>query len=311
MKKLISILLAVLILCGCTAQTPTPSQTVENSPTPSTSQSPNVTVTPNTTLGPTSTPNPTPTPDNTKVVDSFEVSYEVYKDYNNNNVVIVNVKNTANTPKNIELTGEFLDESGQTQQTQTQKFEGFAANWSNYFVFNTNVNFTTADFDIKSTEFSGEVLSNHIHAYKGGVILQIDKGNTLVLLEEATDKEIKKAKAMRVRLAAYATLSGIPLTAYTTCVLIDNKGRVYFQRTFKFFNLGGISNPYLGFGPICGDSEENPDCQDNSPQAAYVLEHLNDFIGYKSFMSVTSVEKTVIDMDEFNEAVKENEKNNK
>ena len=174
MKKLISILLAVLILCGCTAQTPTPSQTVENSQTPSTSQSPNTTVTP--------TVVPTPTPDNTKVVDSFEVSYEVYKDYNNNNVVIVNVKNTANTPKNIELTGKFLDESGQTQQTQTQKFEGFAANWSNYFIFNTNENFTTADFDIKSTEFSGEVLSNHIHAYKGGVILQIDKGSSVVLL---------------------------------------------------------------------------------------------------------------------------------
>ena len=311
MKKLISILLAVLILCGCTAQTPTPSQTVENSHNPTSSQTPNVTVTPNTTLGPTSTPNPTPTPDNSKVIDSFEVSYEVYKDYNNNNVVIVNVKNTANTPKNIELTGKFLDESGQTQQTQTQKFEGFAANWSNYFIFNTNVNFTTADFDIKSTEFSGEVLSNHIHAYKGGVIVQIDKGNTLVLLEESTDKEIKKAKAMRVRLAAYATLSGTPLTANTTSVLIDNKGRVYFQKSFSFFNLGGIANPYLGFGPICGDSEENPACQDNPQQAAYVLEHLNDFIGYKSFMSVTSVEKTVIDMDEFNEAVKENEKNNK
>ena len=93
MKKLISILLAVFILCGCTAQTPTPSQTVENSQTPTTSQSPNTTVTP--------TVEPTPTPDNTKVIDSFEVSYEVYKDYNNNNVVIVNVNNTANTPKNI------------------------------------------------------------------------------------------------------------------------------------------------------------------------------------------------------------------
>ena len=152
MKKLISILLAVLIMCGCTAQTPTPSQTVENSQTPSTSQSPNTTVTP--------TVVPTPTPDNTKVVDSFEVSYEVYKDYKNNNVVIVNVKNTANTPKNIELTGKFLDESGQTKQTQPQKFEGFAANWSNYFIFNTNENFTTVDFDIKS-HLCADTLKGH------------------------------------------------------------------------------------------------------------------------------------------------------
>ena len=46
MKKLISILLAVLILCGCTAQTPTPSQTVENSPSPTKTPTPKPTGTP-------------------------------------------------------------------------------------------------------------------------------------------------------------------------------------------------------------------------------------------------------------------------
>ena len=327
MKKLILILTTVIliIMLACSAD-PTPSQTVQNSQTPSPSQSatanpnstqnpgttvtPDVTTTPNATHGPLATP--APSFDNVKTIGEFEVSYEVYEDYSNNSFVIVNVKNTVDTPKNITLTSKFLDGSGQTVQTQTQSFEGFAANWSNYFIFKTKAKFATAEFDIETTEFTGEVLAHYIHPHEGGVKILIDKNRTdYILLKGATEKEMKKATDVRVKISAYSTFYGTPLTADTIVVLIDNNNKVFFTRTCELFNLGGIANPYLGFGPICGDRPVISGGQDNPEPAAKVKENMHNFTNYKSFMSITHVERTVLDWDAFNEAVKENEKNNK
>ena len=326
MKKIITLILVLTCIMSATAcggdpalessASPSPSQSATVDPNstqnPGTTVTPDVTTTPtpNATHGPLATP--APSFDNVKTIGEFEVSYEVYEDYSNNSFVIVNVKNTVDTPKNITLTSKFLDGSGQTVQTQTQSFEGFAANWSNYFIFKTKAKFATAEFDIETTEFTGEVLAHYIHPNEGGVKILIDKNRTdYILLKGATEKEIKKATDVRVKISAYSTFYGTPLTADTIGVLIDNNNKVFFTRTCELFNLGGIANPYLGFGPIVGDRPVISGGQDNPEPAAKVKENMHNFTNYKSFMSITHVERTVLDWDAFNEAVKENEKNNK
>ena len=175
---------------------------------------------------------PAPSFDNVKTIGEFEVSYEVYKDSANNDVIIMLVNNTADTPCNLQVTVKYLDENSEVKKTQTQTFEGFAANWSNYFIFQSMMKNSTFEYEITSTPFDGEVLSHYIHPYGGGVIIQIEKSSVeLVLLKEATEKEIKKAKGVRVRLAAYSTFYGTPLSADATCILIDNNGKISFSRT--------------------------------------------------------------------------------
>ena len=323
MKKIITTLLILIIILSCVACGGTPSIDASASLSPSQSatanpsatQNPGTTVTPgiNTTPTPNATHGPLATPapsfDNVKTIGEFEVSYEVYKDSANNDVIIMLVNNTADTPCNLQVTVKYLDENSEVKKTQTQAFEGFAANWSNYFIFQSMMKNSTFEYEITSTPFDGEVLSHYIHPDEGGVKILIDKNGTeYIRLKDATEKEIKKAKDVRVKLSAYSTFYGTPLTANTTSVLIDNNGKVFFMRSFEFFNLGGIANPYLGFGPICGDRLEPTGGNDNPEPAAKVKADIYNFTNFKCFMSITSVERTVLDWDAFNEAVKENQK---
>ena len=122
MKRILILLLAVFMLCGCSV---TPTQSID----------------------PTASPTPVPTPD--EIVDhgeKFTVSHKKY-DYNADNLVIVSVKNKSSEAYDVTLNASYLDENKNVIKTEQKTYHGFVANWSNNFIFYPEMSFDSFELE--------------------------------------------------------------------------------------------------------------------------------------------------------------------
>ena len=243
MKKFLCLILSVLLTASFTACD------IENSATPDGSPSLSASVTPNGTLLPsasvTPTIKPTATPDKTTDVDGiFNVSEKKYR-YNGNDVMIINVQNTSDKAYNIEISASFKTASGSVVAAETKKFEGFAANWSNYFLFTPEVRFDVFEFDINAVEYSGQAIANHIHVedtFKILVMRQDKQGFIIdrVPITEATQKHLDEG-SIRTDLTAYVTL-GKSVNFWVSGVLFSPDGEIMAIRENRYFYDVGTKN---------------------------------------------------------------------
>jgi len=70
------------------------------------------------------------------------------------NVIIMSVENKSDEAYTITINGKYLDANGNVLKTESQTFEGFAANWSNYFVFAPGIEFDKFTFDFSSKKYT-------------------------------------------------------------------------------------------------------------------------------------------------------------
>ena len=144
MKKFLCLILSVLLTASFTACDIENSATSDGSPSPPTSVTPNGSQLPSTSVTPTI--KPTTTPDKTTEVDgTFSVSEKKYT-FKGNNVMLLNVENTSDTAYSIEITASYKNAGGNNIKSEMISFEGFAPNWSNYFVLNPQISFDIFEF---------------------------------------------------------------------------------------------------------------------------------------------------------------------
>ena len=223
MRKILAIILSAVALISLVACEPMVGTTPESSKAPSSSQSPTAT------LAPTQTPQITP--DKVTDVDGvFNVSQKKY-DFKGNNVVILNVENTSNKAYSIQITASYKNSSGAQIKSETITFEGFAPNWSNYFVLNPEISFADFDFELKATAYSGKVLADKVHVdtiypLYIGVMLQDSIGfiQDIKHIPNATEKDIQKGTIV-FDLTSYVT-SPTPITFWSTAVAFNSKGEI-------------------------------------------------------------------------------------
>ena len=238
MKKLIItlLLLAAMLFTACESS---PSLTPEASASPEGSLAPSATQT----VPPTSAP--TSTPDKITDVDGvFNVSQKKY-DYKGNNVMILNVENVSNKAYSIQITADYKNESGTVIKSQTESFEGFAAKWSNYFVFNPEISFAEFDFEISMTEYKDEVLADKIHIeapVRISVMTLTSDGfiKGKVAIAKATQKDLKDG-SIEFDLAAYVT-SKKPISFWMYAVLFDANDEIITITQDRYFYQTGIAN---------------------------------------------------------------------
>ena len=101
-----------------------------------------------------STEDPFKAPDKETAVSGFAVKEKKYT-YQGNDVMILSVENQTDKDYSITLTGEFYDAAGQKLKTESKQFEGFAAAYQNYFVFQPEISFDS----FKWSEANGSLLS--------------------------------------------------------------------------------------------------------------------------------------------------------
>jgi len=229
MKKYLCLILSVLLTASFTACDIENSATPDGSPSPPTSVTPNGSQLPSTSVTPTI--KPTTTPDKTTEVDGvFSVSQKKYT-FKGNNVMLLNVENTSDTAYSIEITASYKNTGGNNIKSEVISFEGFAPNWSNYFVLNPQISFDEFEFELKATPYSGPVLADKVHLDTEhplciSVLLQDEIGFILDKkhITVATEKDIKKGTII-YELTSYVT-SPTPITFWSTAVAFNSKGEI-------------------------------------------------------------------------------------
>lgn len=140
-----------------TASSPRPTETAKQTETPKQTE---------TTKQDQSEPKPTET---TKQVDDephaseqFSLKEKKY-DYNGANVTILHMENKSSKAYTVTLTGKFKDSDGNVIKTESKTFEGFPAGWSNYFVFEPGIKYSSVSWSIRADDFKGNTLAEHLY----------------------------------------------------------------------------------------------------------------------------------------------------
>ena len=134
-----------------------PKPTETTTKTPQTEPKPTET----TTKAPQTDPKPTetqPQEDSPQQNGQFSVKEKKY-DYNGANVSILQVENKSQQAYTITITGKFKDSSGKVVKTESKTFEGFQAGWSNYFIFQPGVKYSSVTWGMETAEFNGDTLA--------------------------------------------------------------------------------------------------------------------------------------------------------
>lgn len=162
MKKLFCILLLVLILlCGCVNDTPKEDSLPEYSDPIGEYDTVSTVM-----------PEDGESSDNTEVSgiegsqteqteNGFSVKYKKY-DHEGNHIVVMHVENLTDKHYNVTLKGNYLGEDGNVIKTESKNFEGFAAGFSNYFIFTPGMRFDDFDYTMEFEEYTSEPASKFV-----------------------------------------------------------------------------------------------------------------------------------------------------
>ena len=82
------------------------------------------------------------------------VVFEKKYDYKDMNIMVLHVENQTNRHYNVTIKGKYLGENGETIGEEEQKFEGFSAGWSNYFIFYPRCTFDRFTYEMETEEWA-------------------------------------------------------------------------------------------------------------------------------------------------------------
>ena len=157
----------------------------------------------------------------------FVVSEKKY-DYNDANLMLLYVENQTNRHYDITIHGTYLDENGETIGEETQTFEGFAAGWSNNFIFYPRKAFDSFTYTLETADASG------VTTLAGYPIKTVDEnGIPLVsyLTEFTYDKKLTwmRSTYMAINPEDRYDTRGLNFNGYVFCRPVSTKINVNFS----------------------------------------------------------------------------------
>lgn len=82
--------------------------------------------------------------------------------FEGNDLVIISVDNQTNKNYSVTITGTYLDKEGKTLKTETQTFDQYSAGYSNYFLFQPNMQFEKFTYNLDMKETDGPFYAKHV-----------------------------------------------------------------------------------------------------------------------------------------------------
>ncbi len=135
MKKLLTLFLCAVLLCGCAQEGEV--HTISNYDSES-----NVSVT---------LPQVSDTSETAEMTGDFSVKEKVY-DYEGNNIAILDVTNNTNKDLAVTITCTYLDGEGKELGSDTQSFGQYSAGYQNYHLFNPGFAFERVSYQLEVEE---------------------------------------------------------------------------------------------------------------------------------------------------------------
>ena len=217
MKKVLSLLLAclfvVLSFAGCTADPKLPEDTE-----PSAENTLESTEKPETTAA-----EPFPTEDE-YYGEGFELEGKKYV-YQEDEVLILHVKNLTDMDYDVQVIVDFYDENNVETDHQEKYFEGFGANWENYFVFRTEKPFIRFRCEIAKMESAETAYSAYLSQGTG---------------EDAVRFCVSKSKRWTSPEGNHEVFDDwYPIVYADYSLLNTNDQQLYFSANFVLFDNNG------------------------------------------------------------------------
>ncbi len=83
-------------------------------------------------------------------------------DYEDGNVMILDVGNYSSKNYTITIEGIYKDANGEKLKSEKKIYEAYAAGWSNYFIFDPGIEFDSFSYEITGEEYTGKTYSNYL-----------------------------------------------------------------------------------------------------------------------------------------------------
>ena len=216
---------------------PTPSETTKNVETttkaPETTKSTETTAKAPESTKPVETTKPTetqPQEDPPQQSGQFSVKEKKY-DYDGANVSILQVENKSEQAYTITITGKFKDANGKVIKTESKTFEGFPGGWSNYFVFQPGIKYSSASWDMKMEQYTGNMIANYFD-FGGKVSCQAKRvcvnnnGEEVFIITPEIIKELKEVVAVSIGYGPVVSTYVTPINIAVDTILFDTNGKI-------------------------------------------------------------------------------------
>ena len=273
-------------------ETTTKTPQTEPKPTETTTKTPQTEPKPTetTTKTPQTEPKPTetqPQEDPPQQSGQFSVKEKTY-DYNGANVSILQVENKSEQAYTITITGKFKDSNGKVIKTESKTFEGFPGVWSNYFVFQPGVKYSSASWDMKADVFNEKTVAQYFYPGDKAVLQirwgHVDKnGNYYVPTNVEQAKSSPKHVCLIFGITNMSNTYQTPINFSGDVVVFDSNGKLCYLSEASSGNI----EPGNGFG----DAGSNPIVTDVlwENKDLYVLpDNFKKITGLYAVKSVTS-----------------------
>ena len=175
------------------------------------------------------------------VQGQFTAKEKTY-DYNGANVSILQVENLSDTAYTVTITGKFKDSNGNVLKTESKTFEGFPGGWSNYFVFQPGVKYSSASWDMKADVFNGNTVAQYFEF--GGTVNCVtrwvgvnDKGEETITADPEINKNLKRVVGVLAQFGPLFNTRSLPINVVCQTVLFDNNGILYHIGSIDFGNF--------------------------------------------------------------------------
>ena len=103
----------------------------------------------------------TATQDENEIINGISVKAKKY-DFKGNNVLILDTENTADKNYTVSVAVTYYDENKSPVKEETETFEGYAAGYQKYFLFNPEIAFDSYDYNITVEEYDGDCYASYI-----------------------------------------------------------------------------------------------------------------------------------------------------
>lgn len=159
------------------------------------------------------------TPPTNSTPGGFEVRAKKYA-FEGNNLLLLDTENKTDTNYTVGIMVKYYDKNGKTLKTETQTFEGYAAGYRKYFLFNPGITFDSYNYKVITEDYSGECYTDYIDIeFQSFGLFKDPRGSFICTARTRITNEYRRRLDVQIQY-----------------VIFDRSGEIKFVDNYKYYD---------------------------------------------------------------------------